>query len=60
MKTVGEWIDKVNEIGNSLEHDANIELQEKIHKAKAYHEGYVQACEDFVREMSSAISQNQG
>ena len=47
-------------MGNNLEHDANIELQEKIHKAKVYHEGYVQACEDFVREMSSAITQEQG
>lgn len=39
--------DKVHEITDMLEHKANAELQ----KAIEYHKGYVQACEDFGREI---------
>lgn len=51
MSTTAEWIDKVSEIADTLEGMANMKLQE----ATAYHKGYVQACEDFGREMRLAI-----
>lgn len=60
MLTVGEWIDKVHEVTDKLENKANIEHANKIQKANAYLEGYVQACEDFGREMRRAISNEQG
>lgn len=41
------WRDKINEITDTLEQGASV----KLTKATAYHEGYVQACEDFVRAM---------
>ena len=50
-----EWKDKVNDIEDRLEHKAIVELQ----KAEAYSKGYVQACEDFGREMRSAINAEQ-
>lgn len=53
MLTVGEWVDKVHEITDRLEHQAGIELQ----KATSYHKGYVQACEDFGREMRRVIGE---
>lgn len=55
MLTVGEWVDKVHEITDRLEHQAGIELQ----KATSYHKGYVQACEDFGREMRGMITEEQ-
>lgn len=42
---------KVYEITDMLERKANTELQ----KATAYHEGYIQACEDFGREIRDLI-----
>lgn len=52
MFTTAEWIDRVHEITDTLEHAANMELQ----KATAYRDGYVKACEDFGREMRLYIS----
>lgn len=51
MQTLGEWSDKVNEITDALEHAANKKLVEEVQKANAYRDGYIQACEDFGREM---------
>ena len=56
MTTVREWVDKVHEITDTLEHQANTELQ----KATSYHKGYMQACEDFGREMRRMISEELG
>lgn len=56
MTTVREWGDKVHEITDALERRANIELQ----KATSYHKGYMQACEDFGREMRRMISEELG
>ena len=55
MLAVGEWANKVHEITDTLEHQAGIELQ----KAISHHKGYVQACEDFGREMRRMISEEQ-
>ena len=52
MLTVSEQIDKVHEITDELECKAS----EKLAKAQEYHRGYVQACEDFGREMRRVIS----
>lgn len=60
MLTVDKWIDKVHEITDALEHKSNAELRSTLEKATAYHEGYVQACEDFGREMRRAISNEKG
>lgn len=60
MLTVGEWADKTEEITNELEHNANIKLNKEITQAQAYHDGYVQACEDFSRRIRHEISYNQG
>lgn len=51
MLTVGEMVDKVHEITDTLEHKANAELQ----KATAYHNGYMQACEDFGRAIRQEL-----
>lgn len=56
MLTEAGWIDKVHEITDMLEHRANIEYDKAVQKADAYRDGYVQACEDFGREMRRAIS----
>lgn len=50
-----EWIDKVHEITNELEHGAALKKAGEEAKIKAYHEGYVQACEDFCKRMRSVI-----
>lgn len=48
--------DKVYEIVEAIERKANVELQRAI----AYHNGYIQACEDFGREMRRMISEERG
>ena len=48
-------VDMIYEITDRLEHQAGIELQ----KATSHHEGYVQACEDFAREMRQEIINKQ-
>ena len=60
MLTVGEWLDKTHEITDGLEERAKLKMNEEITKAKAYHDGYIQACEDFGKAMRQAISENQG
>ena len=60
MPTVGEWVDKTHEITDMLEQSANTLCEDKILKATSYRDGYVQACEDFGREMRKAITNNQG
>lgn len=60
MLTVGEWVDKVHEITDTLEREANEKCGEDIRKAHSYRDGYIQACEDFGREMRRAISKEQG
>lgn len=60
MLTVGEWVDKVHEITDKLEHEAVEKCEECIRHATSYRDGYMQACEDFGREMRRAISQEQG
>ena len=44
-------VDQTHEIADMLETQANIELQ----KATSYHNGYIQACEDFGRALRSNI-----
>lgn len=39
-----------------IDNGANIEYDKAVQKAGAYRDGYVQACEDFGREMRRAIS----
>lgn len=60
MLTVAEWVDKVHEITNQLESESSKKLNSEIQRAQAYHDGYVQACEDFGKIMRSNISMNQG
>ncbi len=60
MLTVGEWLDRTEEIANELQHSANNRCAEEIKKANDYRDGYIQACEDFHKQMRYAISQNQG
>lgn len=60
MLTVGEWIDKIHEIADTLEDKANTECANTIQKANAYREGYIQACEEFDRKMKQAVSNEQG
>ena len=60
MLTVGEWLDKTEEIANELEKAADTLCTKEINRAKAYREGYIQACEDFNKQIICAISQNQG
>jgi len=60
MLTVGELVDKVHEITDQLESESSKKLNYEMHRAQAYHDGYVQACEDFGRMMRSNISENQG
>ena len=43
--------DKVHEIVEALERKANVELQ----RATAYHNGYIQACEDFGRAIRQEL-----
>ena len=52
-------LDKVHEITDKLEDIANKKLAEDIRKATEYRDGYVQACEDFGREMRRMISEEQ-
>lgn len=49
-------VDMIYEITDRLEHQAGIELQ----KATSHHKGYVQACEDFGREIRQAIYSDKG
>ena len=44
-------VDKVHEITDMLEHQANAKLNE----ATAYHNGYVHACEDFGRAIRQEL-----
>ena len=60
MLTVGECVDKVHEITYTLEHKATESCDEYIRKAQSYRDGYIQACEDFGREMRRAISKEHG
>lgn len=50
-----EWIDKTNEIADTLESQARRRCSEEIEKAKAYCEGYTQGVEDYARAMRSNI-----
>lgn len=52
-------LEKVHEITDKLEDIANKKLAEDIRKATEYRNGYVQACEDFGREMRRMISEEQ-
>lgn len=49
-------LDKVHEITDRLEHQATENCNESIRKAQSYRDGYIQACEDFGREIRRAIS----
>nr|WP_295681181.1 hypothetical protein [uncultured Lachnoclostridium sp.] len=60
MLTVGEWVVRVHEITDQLESEASKKLNAEVKRAQAYHEGYVQACEDFGKIMRANISENQG
>jgi len=60
MLTVGEWVDKTHEIADSLENKAKLQHTKEVERASAYRDGYIQACEDYAKEMRHAISHNQG
>ena len=49
-------LDQVHEITDILEHKAVENCDEYIRKAQSYRDGYIQACEDFGREIRRAIS----
>lgn len=53
-------IDEVNKITDMLEHKASEDCDKGILKATAYRDGYVQACEDFRREIIGNICIEQG
>lgn len=46
-----EFIDKTHEIADKLESQAKKKCHDKIEKAKAYCDGYIQGVEDYAREM---------
>lgn len=46
-----KWKKKVEEICNTLEQQAEEECVKKINNADAYKNGYIQACEDFYKEL---------
>lgn len=48
-----EIINKTHEITDELEHIAH----QKLIEEQKYHEGYIQACEDFGRRMRAEIIQ---
>lgn len=52
-----EWVDKIHEITDALEHEAVENCDKYIRKAQSYRDGYIQACEDFGREMRRMISE---
>ncbi|MFA9464066.1 MAG: hypothetical protein ACERKN_07205 [Velocimicrobium sp.] len=60
MKNITEWVDFTHKTTDDLEHKANEKRAKDIQKAKAYCEGYTQACEDFARVMRQEFSQEQG
>lgn len=47
--------EKANEIIITLSR-----YEKEVERAIAYRDGYIQACEDYVREMRYAITNNQG
>ena len=49
-------LDQVHEITDILEHKAVENCDEYIRKAQSYRDGYIQACEDFGREIKRAIN----
>lgn len=49
-------LDKVHEITDTLERKAVENCDDYNRKAQAYRDGYIQACEDFGREIRHAIS----
>ena len=53
---ISRLVDNAHETADMLESMANMDLL----KAQAYHNGYVQAREDFGREMRKAIEVEQG
>ena len=60
MLTVGEWGDKTHEIADALENKEKLQYAKEVERAAAYRDGYIQACEDYAKEMCHAISHNQG
>lgn len=60
MLTVGEWLDEVDEITETLVKRSEEICREEIKRANAHQNGYRQACKDFKILMRSKISQNQG
>lgn len=42
---------KANEIANRLQHEATVKYNKQMAEVSAEKEGYIQACEDFAREL---------
>lgn len=49
-------IDEINEICDKLQHKANIKQDDEIAKARAYHDGYYDACEDYRKNLAFVIN----
>ncbi len=60
MRTVGEWLDKTDEICQELASKAERKKKEEIERTQAFFEGYIEACADFHKRMQTEISHNQG
>lgn len=56
--TQKEWLDETHRIADNLERQANKECEEKIEKARAYCQGYIQGVEDYARVIRANIADN--
>lgn len=52
---MSEMLDKIHKITDILEHKATEDYDRYIRKAQSYRDGYIQACEDFSREMRKVV-----
>lgn len=50
-----EWMDKVNEIEDRLEHKARKDCELRVEKSESFRDGYIAACEEFGRQIRRAI-----
>lgn len=48
---MSELKDRYEEITNNLQKRANDNMAEEIRQSQAYNQGYIQACEDYLKEL---------
>ncbi len=55
MEKVKDWQDKVEDIANLLQKNAEQKCQIEVSRATNYRDGYVQGCEDLLRAIRLEI-----